>query len=265
VITLRKLATLSEGTRLRKIARLLDYHSLLLYENKEIDDSYIYSLVEMIQSTKNQSLSKETHTLCAYILLPSELTYRLIGDLSLSLHADLALERADWDMYERGKERQNVEKQPFTMVLDRLRSPFNVGSLFRTADSFGVERALVITPGALPTHRRAIRTARGTSDRIAYEVVSEQEALHLLHDAPVFALELEGTPIQQFDFPLEGSVVVGSEELGVSPPLLQVADNSLGRVSIPLFGSKGSLNVSVAFGILMHMWHLRVTKEDDPR
>ncbi len=48
--------------------------------------------------------------------------------------------------------------------------------------------------------------------------------------------------------------MVGSEELGVSPELLALADASLGRVSIPLAGTKGSLNVSVAAGILLHTW-----------
>ena len=49
-------------------------------------------------------------------------------------------------------------------------------------------------------------------------------------------------------------MIIGSEELGVSPNALARADASLGRVSIPILGAKGSLNVSVAFGIAMHAW-----------
>jgi TrmH family RNA methyltransferase len=49
-------------------------------------------------------------------------------------------------------------------------------------------------------------------------------------------------------------MIVGSEELGVSPEALRKADASLGRVSIPTIGAKGSLNVAVAFGIAMQSW-----------
>ena len=71
---------------------------------------------------------------------------------------------------------------------------------------------------------------------------------------PVFALETGGIPLNQFAFPRRGLLIAGSEELGVSPQALAAADASLGRVSIPCYGVKGSLNVSVAFGIVMQAW-----------
>ena len=76
----------------------------------------------------------------------------------------------------------------------------------------------------------------------------------------VFALELGGTPIDRFAFAPSGLVLVGSEELGLSPEALRLADGQLGRVSIPMVGAKRSLNVSVAFGILMHAWHGAITR-----
>jgi TrmH family RNA methyltransferase len=79
--------------------------------------------------------------------------------------------------------------------------------------------------------------------------------------AGVFALELGGKPIDGFTFPRSGIVLVGSEELGLSPDALRLADGQFGRVSIPLGGAKRSLNVSVAFGILMHAWHRALTRE----
>jgi TrmH family RNA methyltransferase len=71
---------------------------------------------------------------------------------------------------------------------------------------------------------------------------------------PCFALETGGTGIGDFSFPENGVMIVGSEELGVSPAALERADASLGRVSIRSYGAKGSLNVSVAFGIALHRW-----------
>jgi TrmH family RNA methyltransferase len=69
-----------------------------------------------------------------------------------------------------------------------------------------------------------------------------------------FALETGGIELEDFAFPKDGVMIAGSEELGVSPMALAAADASLGRVSIPVFGAKGSLNVSVAFGIVMNAW-----------
>lgn len=69
---------------------------------------------------------------------------------------------------------------------------------------------------------------------------------------PVFALETGGTPITSFLFPQQGVVLLGSEELGLSAEALKKA--SAGIVSIPMKGIKASLNVAVAFGILMQYW-----------
>jgi TrmH family RNA methyltransferase len=77
-------------------------------------------------------------------------------------------------------------------------------------------------------------------------------------DCPVFALETGGVPLAQFKFPQRGILIAGSEELGVSPRALAAADASLGRVSIPCYGAKASLNVSVAFGIALQAWAQKI-------
>jgi TrmH family RNA methyltransferase len=100
-----------------------------------------------------------------------------------------------------------------------------------------------------PSHPRAQRSAMGTMDYLPCEELSLAE---LPADVPVFALETGGTPIGEFRFPEKGIVILGSEELGVSPEGLARA--SYGRVTIPMTGIKASLNVGVAFGILMQAW-----------
>ena len=67
----------------------------------------------------------------------------------------------------------------------------------------------------------------------------------------VIALELGGTSINEFAFPERGVAVLGSEEFGISPAVLSCCGS---RVTIPMGGSKGSLNVSVAAGILLQRW-----------
>jgi len=69
---------------------------------------------------------------------------------------------------------------------------------------------------------------------------------------PIFALETGGTDINEFKFPKKGICIIGSEELGVSPEALSKA--TYGRVTIPMKGLKASLNVGVAFGILIQKW-----------
>lgn len=130
-----------------------------------------------------------------------------------------------------------------------IRSPFNLGSIFRTAEAFGAERLYVSPLCVSPEHPRAQRSAMGCIDYLEWERTGLEG---LPEDLPVFALETGGTPIGEFDFPEKGVVIIGSEELGVSPEALSRA--TCGRVSIPMTGIKASLNVGVAFGILMQAW-----------
>ena len=130
-----------------------------------------------------------------------------------------------------------------------IRSPFNLGSIFRTAEAFGAEK-LFLSPGCTdPLQRRAVRSGMGCVELLGYERKRLEE---LPSDIPVFVLETGGTPISKFAFPEKGICIIGSEELGVSPAALERA--TLGCVSIPLKGMKASLNVGVAFGILMAHW-----------
>ena len=89
----------------------------------------------------------------------------------------------------------------------------------------------------------------GCIETMGYE---RKDIMDIPEDIPVFALETGGTPIDKFEFPKQGICVIGSEELGVSPQALQRA--SYGTVTIPMTGLKASLNVGVAFGILMQKW-----------
>ena len=140
-----------------------------------------------------------------------------------------------------------------------IRSPFNLGSIFRTAEAFGAEKVF-LSPGCTDAkHPRAVRSAMGCDEVLTWERKSLTEILRELpEDYPVFALETGGTDIRTFDFPQKGIVVIGSEELGVSPESLTLA--KAGTVTIPMTGIKASLNVGVAFGILMERWTSSISK-----
>lgn len=130
-----------------------------------------------------------------------------------------------------------------------IRSPFNLGSIFRTAEGLGAEK-LYLSPFCCdPNHPRAIRSGMGCIETLNWERKSLDD---LPSDKPVFVLETGGTPIDEFVFPKEGICIIGSEELGASPEALKKA--TYGCVTIPMTGIKASLNVGVAFGILMQKW-----------
>jgi len=130
-----------------------------------------------------------------------------------------------------------------------IRSPFNIGSIFRTAEAFGVETVYVSPVCVPPDHPRACRSAMGCVDLVEWKRCDLNE---IPPELPVISLETGGTDISEFIFPTSGIIIVGSEELGVSPEALKRA--TAGRVSIPLTGFKASVNVGVAFGIVMLEW-----------
>lgn len=162
---------------------------------------------------------------------------------------------AEWDLIiaPHSQEKISVEQRNFfpgvCVYAEDIRSPFNIGSIFRTAEGLGAEKVFISPQCVDPGQPKAIRSAMGCIETIGYTRCSLDE---LPEDLPVFVLETGGTPIKEFDFPEKGICIIGSEELGVSPEALKRA--TYGRVTIPMTGLKASLNVGVAFGILMQAW-----------
>jgi TrmH family RNA methyltransferase len=182
------------------------------------------------------------------------------------LLAETGRSPADWDFIDAEGRLDPARRQAFPgmwIYLEDIRSPFNIGAMFRTAESFGAEKILLSPLCADPHHPRAERSAMGCVNVMPWERLKEApgsdgfggfEGFAGFGDLPVFALETGGIDIREFPFPRRGIMVVGSEELGVSPGALAAAEKSLGIVSVPTWGAKGSLNAAVAFGIAMQKW-----------
>jgi len=149
---------------------------------------------------------------------------------------------------------QAVPRFPVTVILDNLRSAFNVGSIIRTADCALTDTIYCCGITAHPPHKKLDKTSLGALPYIqiehrpsAYEAALEMKE----KGVPVIALETTNRShiIWEFEFPLPAALVLGNEALGVSSDVLELAD---GIVEIPMLGFKNSINVSVAFGIVVY-------------
>ncbi|MBB4081026.1 tRNA G18 (ribose-2'-O)-methylase SpoU [Lewinella aquimaris] len=156
------------------------------------------------------------------------------------------------------EEYAGVEKLPFALVLDDIRSANNVGSLFRTADCFALQHVYLCGITATPPHRDILKTALGATDTVSWSY--HQSCAQLIEElvgggAQVQCLEQteQSTPLDTFlvgdALPLV--LVVGNEVKGVSQ---QVIDLSHGTIEIRQYGTKHSLNVAVSAG--MAVWEI---------
>jgi RNA methyltransferase, TrmH family len=258
---LSKLNELSPRTRQRKIARILQGIEVEAAGGRAPDLRYLAGILPHIETGMPAAMVAAAAALSAALVGPHDAA-ALIRGVNAVRHAMLSTlqaEPAEWDLVNASTgqlDRSARAALPMAVYLEDVRSPFNVGSIFRTAEAFGAQQILLSPRTPLPSHPRAIRTSLGAQSVLPW-VRAELSAAEAL--GGVFALELGGTAIDRFAFPRSGVVLVGSEELGLSPEALRVADGQSGRVSIPLGGAKRSLNVSVAFGILMHAWRSALT------
>jgi TrmH family RNA methyltransferase len=260
MITIRKLKTLKAGTLKRKSAVLLQGFEGELFASGSIDLSYLSELSQLICEVFNNSpvINDKAGSVISLVnsgrRTDTELLLFKINGLRHAILNELGAQPADWDFItEKSPVSRGAEHKAGGMeiYLDDIRSPFNLGSIFRTAEALGVSKILLSPDCPSPDHSRAMRSAMGCTGLVRWERAGK-DVLVARND--VFALELGGTAIGDFPFPASGLAVIGSEELGISPDARMAAGRSLGLVSIPVSGVKGSINVSVAFGILMHCW-----------
>jgi len=146
-------------------------------------------------------------------------------------------------------------KENFYVALDHIRSVYNVGSIFRTADAFGVSKLYLCGITPTPPRSDLEKTALGAEKTVPWEYKNNiVDLIKELKEKGVQIISLEKTPQSikileaKFQFPL--CLMLGNEVSGVSKEVLELSDMIL---YIPMYGKKESLNVSVAFGIAAHI------------
>lgn len=161
----------------------------------------------------------------------------------------LDLDRLSTEQY------QQVDKLPFIVVLDNVRSLNNIGSVFRTSDAFLVEEIYLCGITATPPHPDIHKTALGAEDSVKWSYYTDTvEAVDKLHSLgyTVFSIEQVKDSVSleslQLDKTKKYAVILGNEVKGVQQIVVDKCDKC---IEIPQFGTKHSLNVSVTAGLII--------------
>jgi len=149
---------------------------------------------------------------------------------------------------------KRTEKIPVTVVLDNVRSLHNVGSVFRTSDAFLIEAIYLCGITATPPHPEIHKTALGAENTVEWQYFENTlDAVRLLKQKSyrILAVEQAENSIPLGEFQLENhryAVIFGNEVKGIDQEVMDCCDAC---IEIPQFGTKHSLNVSVAAGIVI--------------
>ena len=140
---------------------------------------------------------------------------------------------------------------PVYFLLENIRSSFNVGSIFRTADSLGVTEIILTGYTSTPENPKTLKTSLGSAEKMNWRhFLNPLDAVKDLKSkgVKIYALETSSKAVSLKDFTpaVPFCLVVGNERFGLSSEILNECDEI---ISIPQFGIKNSLNVSVALGI----------------
>jgi len=156
------------------------------------------------------------------------------------------------------EEFKQTPKVPVIVVLENIRSAYNVGSVFRTADAFLVQSIYIIGYSAKPPHKEIRKTALGAEETVDWKYFkTTTEAIEELrsNDFKIFAVEQAEKSISLEKFSGENhqkiAVVFGNEVVGVEQSTISLCE---GCIEIPQWGMKHSLNIATAAGVVL--WEL---------
>ena len=149
----------------------------------------------------------------------------------------------------------NKKTFPITLVCENVTNAPNIGSLFRIADAFGVEK-IIFCSHDIPLGRKMTKTSRATEKVVNYEVIEDIIAVLSSLKASnnqCVALEIteNSTPIHTFNFSADKPIalIIGDENFGVSEAVLKACDNV---IHINMFGKNSSMNVVQATNIALY-------------
>jgi len=152
------------------------------------------------------------------------------------------------------EERAPILRNPVHVVLDNLRSAYNVGSIFRTSDACAVEHIHLCGMSAHPPHKKIEKTALGAFEYVPWTYYEKTSlAFDALRDQniPIVAIEVAPSAVPHVAYPWTQpvAVVFGNEVTGINEKTLAKCD---AVVSIPMRGYKNSMNVATSIGVILY-------------
>jgi tRNA G18 (ribose-2'-O)-methylase SpoU len=152
------------------------------------------------------------------------------------------------------EEFRQSDKIPIIVVLENIRSAYNVGSVFRTADAFLLEAIYICGYSAFPPHKEIKKTALGADETVQWKhfknIKDAMEELKV-QGYKIFVVEQTAGSVKLHQFSSSAekiAVIFGNEVTGVEQSTIELSD---GCIEIPQLGMKHSLNISVAAGIVL--------------
>ena len=151
---------------------------------------------------------------------------------------------------------KSIKKTPLIVVLDNIRSLNNIGSIFRTCDAFLVSKIYLCGITAKPPNRKINKTALGSTESVEWDYFKstiklieklKSESVKIWSIAQVERAQ-KLNDIEKIDSKQKHAIVFGNEIRGVDQKIIDISENT---IEIDQYGTKHSLNVSVAAGIVI--------------
>lgn len=145
------------------------------------------------------------------------------------------------------------KRNPFILLLDKVQDPGNMGTIIRTADSFGIDGVIVVEGCVDVYNPKVVRSTMGSIFRVP--IYHQNNGVNIIKEFKnrkinIYSTSLEGDRyIQDVDFTKSSMLIIGNESKGVSEPLQNLADT---LIKIPMLGDAESLNAAVASSIIMY-------------
>jgi 23S rRNA (guanosine2251-2'-O)-methyltransferase len=153
------------------------------------------------------------------------------------------------------EELKKIKKNPVYIILDNVMDTYNIGSIFRLADSVAAEKVILCGETETPPHTRIKKASINTTEWVAWQYFADTKTAisnlkSQISNLKVIAVEQDAksVPYEKTDYSFPIALVVGHESSGVSKSVLQMCDQI---VEIPMWGVNKSLNVVVSLGIVL--------------
>lgn len=147
-----------------------------------------------------------------------------------------------------------IERLPFAVVVDNVRSLWNVGAIFRTADACGARQLVLTGITGCPPRPEIAKTALGAEQAVTWSYRADpldavSEMIGQGYTAVALETSARSVALDELRWPERTCLLVGNEVAGITTPALEACEL---HVNIPMYGVKNTLNVAVAFGIAAH-------------